>query len=123
MKTLLLVAHGSRKVSSNAAIESLTEKLRQRLVGTDFSAITHAFLELTAPSIPQGIASLVGLGATQVVVMPYFLAPGTHVVDDVPELINEAQSQYPEVRFTIMPYLGETEGIIDLILLSADQAD
>lgn len=123
MKTLLLVAHGSRKVSSNAAIESLTEKLRQRLMGTDFSAITHAFLELTAPSIPQGIASLVGLGATQVVVMPYFLAPGTHVVDDVPELINEAQSQYPEVRFTIMPYLGETEGIIDLILLSADQAD
>lgn len=123
MKTLLLVAHGSRKVSSNAAIESLTEKLRQRLVGTDFSAITHAFLELTEPSIPQGIASLVGLGATQVVVMPYFLAPGTHVVDDVPELINEAQSQYPEVRFTIMPYLGETEGIIDLILLSADQAD
>lgn len=123
MKTLLLVAHGSRKVSSNAAIESLTEKLRQRLMGTDFSAITHAFLELTAPSIPQGIASLVGLGATQVVVMPYFLAPGTHVVDDVPELINEAQSKYPEVRFTIMPYLGETEGIIDLILLSADQAD
>lgn len=123
MKTLLLVAHGSRKVSSNAAIESLTEKLRQRLVGTDFSAITHAFLELTEPSIPQGITSLVGLGATQVVVMPYFLAPGTHVVDDVPELINEAQSQYPEVRFTIMPYLGETEGIIDLILLSADQAD
>lgn len=123
MKTLLLVAHGSRKVSSNAAIESLTEKLRQRLVGTDFSAITHAFLELTEPSIPQGIASLVGLGATQVVVMPYFLAPGTHVVDDVPELINEAQSQYPEVRFTIMPYLGETEGIIDLILLSAGQAD
>lgn len=123
MKTLLLVAHGSRKVSSNAAIESLTEKLRQRLMGTDFSAITHAFLELTEPSIPQGIASLVGLGATQVVVMPYFLAPGTHVVDDVPELINEAQSQYPEVRFTIMPYLGETEGIIDLILLSADQAD
>lgn len=123
MKTLLLVAHGSRKVSSNAAIESLTEKLRQRLMGTDFSAITHAFLELTEPSIPQGIASLVGLGATQVVVMPYFLAPGTHVVDDVPELINEAQSQYPEVRFTIMPYLGETEGIIDLILLSAGQAD
>ena len=123
MKTLLLVAHGSRKVSSNAAIESLTEKLRQRLVGTDFSAITHAFLELTEPSIPQGIASLVGLGATQVVVMPYFLAPGTHVVDDVPELINEAQSQYPEVRFTIMPYLGETEGLIDLILLSAGQAD
>ena len=123
MKTLLLVAHGSRKVSSNAAIESLTEKLRQRLMGTDFSAITHAFLELTEPSIPQGIASLVGLGATQVVVMPYFLAPGTHVVDDVPELINEAQSQYPEVQFTIMPYLGETEGIIDLILLSADQAD
>lgn len=110
MKTLLLVAHGSRKVSSNAAIESLTEKLRQRLMGTDFSAITHAFLELTEPSIPQGIASLVGLGATQVVVMPYFLAPGTHVVDDVPELINEAQSKYPEVRFTIMPYLGETRG-------------
>jgi len=123
MKTLLLVAHGSRKVSSNAAIEALTEKLRQRLAGTDFSAITHAFLELTEPSIPQGIANLVDDGAKQVVIMPYFLAPGTHVVDDVPELVSEARSRYPEIEFTIMPYLGETEGIIDLILLSAAQAD
>lgn len=123
MKTLLLVAHGSRKASSNAAIAALTEKLRQRLAATDFSAINHAFLELTDPSIPQGIASLIDRGAKQVVVMPYFLAPGTHVVDDVPELVDKARSQYPEIQFTVMPYLGETEGIIDLILQSADQAD
>lgn len=123
MKSLLLVAHGSRKVTSNAAIEALTEKLRQRLTATGFSLITHAFLELTEPTIPEGIASLVAGGAKQVVVMPYFLAPGTHVVDDVPELITEARAKYPEVQFTIMPYLGETEGIIDLILQCADQAD
>lgn len=120
MKTLLLVAHGSRLVSSNDAVKQLTIKLRDQLLVSDFEAIEYAFLELTGPSIPEGIASLVEQGATDLVVLPYFLAPGTHVVDDVPQLVRMARKLYPEVSFTIMPHLGAVEGMIDLILGSAD---
>jgi len=119
MRALLLVAHGSRVASSNNTVVELVEKLRPKLSQHGFDAITHAFLELTAPDIPSGVQSLVGLGANQIVVLPYFLAPGTHVIDDVPELIGLAKINYPEVLFTVMPHLGGVDGIVDLILQSA----
>lgn len=122
MKTLLLVAHGSRLVSSNDAIKMLTVKLRDRLYDSGFVAVEYAFLELTEPSIPDGIAKLVSQGATDLIVFPYFLAPGTHVVDDLPELVDEARKQYPDISFKVMPYIGAVEGMIDLILGSADSA-
>ena len=120
MKALLLVAHGSRLASSNDAIKQLTSKLRDRLHSSGFMGVEYAFLELTEPSIPDGIATLVGQGATELIILPYFLAPGTHVVDDVPELIEEARVKYPEVSFAVMAHLGAVDGMIDLILSSAD---
>jgi len=119
MRTLLLVAHGSRVTSSNDTVVKLVDKLRPKLESYGFEAVAHAFLELTTPGIPEGIQQLVSSGATQVVVLPYFLAPGTHVVDDVPELISEARESHPNVSFKVMPYLGGVDGIIDLILESA----
>jgi len=120
MKSLLLVAHGSRLVSSNDAIKQLTSKLRSRLNTSGFDGVEYAFLELTEPSIPDGISSLVKEGATEVVILPYFLAPGTHVVDDVPELIAQAEKDYPNVQFRVMTHLGAVDGMIDLILSTAD---
>jgi sirohydrochlorin ferrochelatase len=120
MKALLLVAHGSRLVSSNDAIKQLTVKLRDKLSSSGFMGVEHAFLELTEPSIPDGIATLIDQGANDVIVLPYFLAPGTHVVDDVPELIEAARIQYPEATFTVMTHLGAVDGMVELILSSAD---
>jgi len=119
MKSLLLVAHGSRRIESNGAVEQLVSKLKLRSVDSGFDDITHAFLELTQPSIADGVKTLVVAGSTQIVVMPYFLAPGVHVVDDLPELIDEARETYPSVDFAITPHLGEVDGMIGLILQSA----
>jgi sirohydrochlorin ferrochelatase len=123
MRTLLLVAHGSRMATSNETVAALAGKLRPKLAQYGFDHITHAFLELTEPSIPEGVAKLVGAGATQVVVLPYFLAPGTHVVDDVPELVAAAKDMYPNVSFTVMEHLGGVDGIVDLILATASEAE
>ena len=90
MRALLLVAHGSRVVSSNNTVVELVKKLRPRLSSYGFDSATYAFLELTNPSISEGVQTLIEEGATQIVVLPYFLAPGTHVIDDVPEFIQGA---------------------------------
>lgn len=119
MRALLLVAHGSRVASSNETVVQLVNKLRPQLESYGFAAVAHAFLELTTPNIPEGIQTLVNSGATQVVVLPYFLAPGTHVIDDVPELIDAARVSHPNVSFNVTPHLGGVDGIINLILESA----
>jgi sirohydrochlorin ferrochelatase len=119
MKSLLLVAHGSRRTESNDAVQQLVSKLKLKSADSGFDDIAYAFLELTQPSIADGVKTLVDAGSTQIVVMPYFLAPGVHVVDDLPELIDEAREVYPSVSFAVTPHLGEVDGMISLILQSA----
>ena len=49
-------------------------------------------MELSAPSILDALRDvLVSDGVTEVVCVPYFLSPGRHATEDVPNLIAEAR--------------------------------
>ena len=74
------------------------------------------------PNVSDGVKVLAEAGATKIVVLPYFLAPGTHVIDDMPELIAAAEKNYPAVSFTVAQHLGGVDGIIGLILESASKS-
>ncbi len=115
MKSLLLVAHGSRRAESNAEIAVVANALRDRVKG-NFTHTEHAFLELAEPSIPEAIDSLVKNGATDVTILPYFLSAGRHVHEDVPEIVNAKQQQYANVKLHIAPYIGEASEMIDVLV-------
>ena len=114
MRSLLLVAHGSRREASNEEIRQLTATLRER-ADTVFDTVDCAFLELAEPSIPAGIDHCVARGATEVVILPYFLSAGRHVSEDIPAEVDSRRSQYPDVALTVAPYLGSMPGLTDLI--------
>ncbi len=118
MKALLLVAHGSRRAASNDEVRELTEILAQRAQQA-FSQVRCGFLELAEPSIPDGIELCVQAGATEVVVLPYFLSAGRHVITDIPAEVRGKQEQYPQVTIRIAQYLGAHERVSDLLLESA----
>lgn len=118
MKSLILVAHGSRRAESNDEVRRLTDALRER-AGGEFDSVRCAFLELAEPSIPDGIEQSIQEGATEVVVLPYFLSAGRHVVTDIPNEVAGKQEQYPQVAIRIAPYLGAAGGITDLLLTQA----
>jgi sirohydrochlorin ferrochelatase len=117
MKALLLVAHGSRRESSNGEIRELTDRLRED--DSDFDIVDCAFLELAEPSIPDGIRCLIRQGASEVVVLPYFLSAGRHVVEDIPGDIKQVVDEHPDVEIRQAPYLGACEGVVDLLLKQA----
>lgn len=117
MKALLLIAHGSRKASSNQEVAELASKLAQH--NNPFEHIAHGFLELTTPKVPDAIAQLVATGATEVTILPYFLAAGMHVTEDLPELLAQAKARYPDVRFTLLEHLGAAELMPSWILQQA----
>jgi len=121
MKGLLIIAHGSRRESSNNEVRTLTESIKTR-VDSQFNIVDCAFLELAEPSIPDGIALCIQQGATEVIVMPYFLSAGRHVIEDIPEEVSKAQNNYPDVSITIADYLGSMAGIPDLIASQATHA-
>lgn len=114
LKTLLLIAHGSRREQSNAEIASLAESLAKR-VQQQFRATRHAFLELADPPISDTIDQMVIDGASEIVILPYFLSAGRHVYEDIPTIIEDKQTQHAQVKFSVVPYLGEAPDIIELL--------
>lgn len=118
MKALLLVAHGSRRAASNDEVRNLAARLAAR-ARPAIAIVRCGFLELAEPSIPDGIEECIREGATEVVVLPYFLSAGRHVVADIPQEVSGKQAQHPHVDISIAPYLGASTGIADLLLGAA----
>jgi len=114
MKALLFVAHGSRKETSNEEIRQLALSIQNK--NNDFDLIEYAFLELVEPDILAGGQKLIDQGASSIVVYPYFLVAGKHVVTDVPEDVEKIKASNPGVEITIAPYFGASESVVDQIL-------
>ncbi len=114
MKTLLLLAHGSRREQSNTEIAQVAETLAAR-VQAQFETTRHAFLELAEPPVAEVIDQMIGDGASEIVILPYFLSAGRHVYEDIPAIIEEKQNQHAGIKFTVVPYLGEAPDVIDVL--------
>ena len=87
---LIIVAHGSRKSSSNEEVKALGEKVKF-LQDKRYALVMTAFLEFATPSLEESILSCVDKGASEVVILPYFLASGNHVTRDIPEVVQKIQ--------------------------------
>jgi sirohydrochlorin ferrochelatase len=115
MPSLLIIAHGSRRAASNDEVRALAGAVRAQ-PGQTYEHVDTAFLELAAPSIPDGLAALAAKGATEIVAFPYFLAAGTHVAQDIPEAIAEFSAAHPGVKVRLTPHLGASAALPGAIL-------
>ena len=115
MKALLFIAHGSRRTASNDEVRQLSERMAN-LAGDEFDMVVPAFLELAEPDIPAGVDQCVAAGATEVVVVPYFLAAGRHVAEDIPEDLAKASEQHPDLKIDQVNYLGTHQSIPEILL-------
>lgn len=122
MKSLLLIAHGSRRSQSNDEVREMAEKLI-RLCADEYNIIHAGFLELADPLIPGGIKKCIDDGATSVTVLPYFLNSGRHVIEDIPNIVNEAKQHYPDVNIKIASHLGASALMMDLLISTANSAE
>jgi sirohydrochlorin ferrochelatase len=113
MKTaLLLIAHGSRRAAANDELRHVAEQLRQQ---TEYAIVEPSFLELAEPDIPAGAARCLAQGATRVVMVPYFLSPGRHVVQDLSRAREDLARRHPEVEFRLSEPLGAHPKLIELL--------
>ncbi len=117
MQALLLVAHGSRRESSNSEIRNLATRIGT--MQSEFARVEPAFLELVEPSIPDGLRMLAAAGAREIVVVPYFLSAGRHVVTDIPREVEKSKLNRSKVNIQIAPYLGSAKGIAKLLIKQA----
>lgn len=114
MKSLVLVAHGSRRQASNDEVRALSSTMAKEMAN-DYPIIEAGFLELAEPSIPDAIDCCIRQGATEVYVMPYFLSAGRHVQEDVPAEVDIARQKHKDIPMLTLTHIGGTPMMIDLI--------
>ena len=119
MKSLLIVAHGSKRKESNDEIFDLTEKIKDKL-GENFGHVSCAFLEISSPSISEGIDQCVQKNSDKILVLPYFLTTGRHVIDDIPDIVNEAKARNSNVKIILLPYLGSNSAVKNILVSIAE---
>ena len=111
---LIIVAHGSRKESSNSEIMHLGEKVKA-LVEADYDFVKTAFLEFSEPSLEESINDCVKKGLKEIIILPYFLASGNHVSRDIPIIIEKMEIIYPDVKLALKEHLGSSNGMAALL--------
>lgn len=119
-RAVLLIAHGSRRPEANADLERAALRLRARLgSGTP---VETAYLELARPTIPEGAAACLAHRPRTVVLLPFFLSAGEHVVRDLQRFREEFAAASPHVTFVVAPPLGLHPGLIDALADRLDEA-
>lgn len=104
MKTaILLMAHGSRISEANNAAREVAGMVREM---TGFEIVEVSFREMHEPNIQTGIDACVARGAGRILLMPYFLFMGAHVLQDLPEEIEEARKRHPGLIMEMGAHLG-----------------
>jgi len=121
--TFLLIAHGSRDPRPHTALETLValfQDLLASLVSKSPPAIVKAgVLELGLTPLEGQIQMMAdytrSLGYRRVQLVPLFLLPGVHVMEDIPAAVEVAQQALPSVELTLRPHLGAHPGLAALL--------
>ena len=113
---LLLFAHGARDPNWALPFEQVAARIGRQAPQI---AVQLAFLEFIQPDLATAGRRLADAGCAAVDVVPLFLGAGGHVRKDLPELLQRLASQFPQVRWSLRPAIGEADSVIDAMALAA----
>ena len=109
MKAILLYGHGARNPEWAQPFQRIREAIKRR---DPRALVEPGFLELMRPSFEEGVACLVDQGATRIVVVPIFMAAGSHVKKDLPRLAADAMDRHPGLHIELAAPVGEVDSVL-----------
>ena len=113
MRSVLIIAHGSRAKETENGFDVIVEMVRQKLPEL---VIESAYMQLSDKTFEAAVTDLVARGATEVRIVPYFLFTGMHIRQDIPEMIDGFAKQFPGVGFSLGQPLGIDERLADVLV-------
>jgi sirohydrochlorin cobaltochelatase len=110
-RPLLMVGHGSRDMQGRQGFLDFAHAYQ----GLDSSRpVVPCFLELTTPSIQEGVDQCVAQGYTEFSVLPILLFAARHNKFDVTNELDRAKARHPQIRFHYGRHFGITPAILEL---------
>lgn len=111
-KAIILLGHGSRVPKAGRNMEKIAAGLRAKY---GYKIVEVCYMSRLGPHFPETIARCAQKGATDIMVMPYFLHDGLHLILDIPEMMQEIAANYPHVKLVLGRNLGFDEVLVDLV--------
>ena len=110
-KHILVISHGSREASANQDFKKLVQKYRRKHPNW---IITHSFLELAEPTIPQALEVL-AKKSKEIYVLPLFLFAAKHVKNHIPEILKTFKKKHPQVTLKLGRPLGSDTKLLAIL--------
>lgn len=111
---VLLVGRGSTDPDANAEVCKAARLLWE---GRGLAMVETAFVSLARPSVPEGLERCRRLGATRVVVLPYFLFPGV-----LPDRVVAEAKTYAGAEVRCAEVIGDCDGLAGLVAERYEEA-
>jgi len=111
-RAIILLGHGSRVPDASRDMERVATGLKTKY--------RHAMVEIChmsqlGPHFPETFDKCVRQGATEVLVLPYFLHLGQHLRADIPRILREEAAKFPHVKLVLGKNLGFDPVLVDLM--------
>src|SRR3989344_590633 len=108
---VLILGHGSPVSKANETLRKIARGVKAK---GGYDIVQPAFLQFEHPNFAEAVDIIVGMGAQQIIVHPYFLYMGAHVTKDLPFETGTAKKKYPDIEFILAPHLGYHEKLVDI---------
>jgi precorrin-8X/cobalt-precorrin-8 methylmutase len=100
---VIILTHGSRGKQGIAEVPNVLARVTdgiKALLPPNIEIIGAA-LQFNRPTLEEAAESLARMGTERIVIIPYFLLPGRHITEDIPELIEKLKKLYPKIKFIL----------------------
>ena len=103
MKGIIVVGHGSRSDDAKEVFVEIVNALKEKLADKN---VDGCFMEISKPYIPAKIDEMYKTGVRDFTILPYFLIPGIHIKEDIPEILREAKAKYGDITVALAEPIG-----------------
>lgn len=104
---LVLVGHGSRKPQYKESLEKLAEIIRAR---SRFKIVEAAFMMINKPTIQEAVKLVAQRGVKRVVLIPVFIAAGSHTTEDIPKILGLKKDEHTTWKDGLEIVYGDSIG-------------
>lgn len=113
---IILFGHGARNPEWAEPFHRIRAAILRSAPQTP---VELGFLELMQPSLDEAVDALVVCGVSRIRIVPIFMAAGSHVRKDLPQLAASAMDRHPGIRIDIAAPVGEADDVIDAMAAHA----
>ena len=119
VEAVIILGHGSRVPDASKDMEKVAGRLREKY---GYQLVEVCFMSRLGPHLPEIFEKCVKLGATRVLIIPYFLHTGLHLLLDIPEMLQEQARKFPGVSVQMGRGFGFDELLVDLVQARIEEA-